>query len=43
MENGHRFVLYNNMEKVRAELVLFSVEKARKLHPTSFLLAVTPL
>ena len=28
------------MEKVRAELTLFSVEKARTLHLTSFLLSV---
>ena len=28
--------LYNNMEKVRAELALLSVEKARALHLTSF-------
>ena len=31
---------YNNKEKLRAELVLFSVEKARALHLTSFLLSV---
>ena len=31
---------YNNMEKVRAELAIFFVEKARALHLTSFLLSV---
>ena len=31
---------YNNMEKVRAELAFFFVEKARALHLTSFLLSV---
>ena len=31
------FFFYNNMEKVRAELALFSVEKSRALHLTSFL------
>ena len=31
---------YNNKDKLRAELVLFSVEKARALHLTSFLLSV---
>ena len=31
---------YNNKEKLRAELALFSVEKARALHLTSFLLSV---
>ena len=30
----------NNKEKLRAELVLFSVEKACALHLTSFLLSV---
>ena len=34
------FYFYNNMEKVRARLALFSVEKARVLHLTSFLLSV---
>ena len=34
------FEYYNNKEKLRAELVLFSVEKARALHLTSFLLSV---
>ena len=33
-------IFYNNKEKLRAELVLFSVEKARALHLTSFLLSV---
>ena len=40
IENCHRFVFYNNMEKVRAELAIFFVEKARALHLTSFLLSV---
>ena len=31
---------YNNNDKLRAELVLSSVEKARALHLTSFLLSV---
>ena len=31
---------YDNMEKTRAEFSLFSVEKARALHLTSFLLSV---
>ena len=32
---------YNNMEKVRAELAIFSLRKrARALHLTSFLLSV---
>ena len=39
-ENCRRFVFYNNMEKVRAELALFSVENARVLHLTSLLLSV---
>ena len=30
----------NNMEKVRAELTIFFVEKAHALHLTSFLLSV---
>ena len=34
------FFFYNNMEKVRAELAIFFVEKARALHLTSFLLSV---
>ena len=34
------FFFYNNMEKVRADLALFSVEKARALHLRSFLLSV---
>ena len=38
--NCRRFVFYNNMEKVRAELAFFFVEKARALHLTSFLLSV---
>ena len=29
IENFRRFVFYNNVEKVRAELALFSVKKAR--------------
>ena len=33
-------LFYNNMEKVRAELTIFFVEKARALHLTSFLLSV---
>ena len=40
IENCCRFVFYDNMEKVRAELAIFSVEKARVLHLTSFLLSV---
>ena len=40
IENCCRFVFYNNMEKVRAELAIFFVEKARALHLTSFLLSV---
>ena len=35
-----RFVFCNNMEKTREEFPLFSVEKARALHLTSFLLSV---
>ena len=35
-----RFGFYNNVEKVRPELALFSVEKVRALHMTSFLLSV---
>ena len=31
---------YNNKDKLRAEIVLFFVEKARVLHLTSFLLSV---
>ena len=31
---------YNNMKNLRAELAIFSVEKARVLHLTSFLLSV---
>ena len=31
---------YNDVEKVRAELALFSIEKVRTLHLTSFLLSV---
>ena len=34
------FFYYDNMEKVRAELTLFSVEKERSLHMTSFLMSV---
>ena len=33
-------LFYNNMEKVRADLTIFFVEKARALHLTSFLLSV---
>ena len=40
MDNCRRFVFYNNMEKVRAELAIFFVEKARALHLTSFSLSV---
>ena len=40
IENCRRFDFYNNKDKLRAELVLFSVEKARALHLTSFLLSV---
>ena len=43
MQNCRRricFYFYNNMEKVRAGLALFSVEKVRVLHLTSFLLSV---
>ena len=40
IENCRRFVFYNNMEKVRAELANFFVEKARALHLTAFLLSV---
>ena len=40
IENCYQFVFYNNMENVRAELALFSVEKVRALHLTSFLLSV---
>ena len=39
MRNCHRF-FYNNLEKVQAELALFSIEKVRILHPMSFLLSV---
>ena len=35
-ENCRCFVLYNNMEKVQAELALLSVEKVCVLHLTSF-------
>ena len=35
IENYHRFVFYNNMEKLRAELAFLFVEKARALHLTS--------
>ena len=31
---------YNNIEKIRAELALFSVEKGRALHLTLFVLSV---
>ena len=34
------FLFYINMAKLRAELVLFSVDKARALHMTSFQLSV---
>ena len=45
IENCRRFVVVvaffcENMEKVRVELALFSFEKARALHLTSFLLSV---
>ena len=35
MENCCRFVFYDNKEKLRAELVLFSIEKARVTIATS--------
>ena len=38
--NCCRFVFYSNKDKLLAELALFSVEKARALHLTSFLLSV---
>ena len=33
-------IFFNNMEEGRAELIIFSVEKAHALHLTSFLFSV---
>ena len=40
IEKCRRYVFDKSMEKVRAELALFSVDKARVLHLTSFVLSV---
>ena len=38
--NSSQVVFYNNMEKVQAELALFSMVKKHALHLTPFLLSV---